>query len=198
MEPDIFNCINYLDAETRNRLNEWTLDNFDETVMMFFASRIEFESLVKGGVRVSDIEEKALSEFETQLHNYDLESVTESSATGVKPDQGFRSSFHEYSAQYQVPDFSREMDIEGIGTRTIELNTTPLSVTGMVSIWRDGLSTGFVAGGIFPSERYYVSDTVSLSGGEVGNGIDTSVEINLRLTPDRYRQNTVNLVESVK
>lgn len=138
--------------ELRERLNTWTLDNFDQTVMMFFASRIEFEGIIKSGVRVSDIEEQALDEFDTQLENHDLRSITTTSSTEEMPDLGFRSASHEYHAEYPVPNFSREMDIEGVGNRTIELETGPLSVTGLISIWRDGSATGYVAGGIYPSE----------------------------------------------
>lgn len=183
--------------ELRERLNSWTLDNFDQTVMMFFASRIEFEGVIKTGVRVSDIEEEAIDEFETQLENHNLRSITTASSTGEMPDLGFRSATHEYRAEYPVPNFSREMDIEGVGNRTIELETDPLSVTGLISIWRDGSATGYVAGGIYPAEPYRTSDTVSLSGGDVGKGIDTSVSVDLRLNPRQYRRELVDLIESV-
>lgn len=166
------------DQNLSNRLYVVTRGRLDETVMTFFASRLDIQGLLSGGVRVADIEDVALPEFEERLDDHGLENVRTVPLQEPHPDRGSRANTHEYAAEYPVQGLLD--DVEGTGA-SVELDDGPLEVTGLLTVWLDS-GVGYVAGGIFPAETYGTADA---------EGVD------LAFTPDQYRRDVVELVESV-
>lgn len=169
------------DRRLRDRLDVVTRGTLDRTMMLFFESRLDIEGLLSGGVGVADIEDVALPEFEERLDDHGLERVRTVPLGAPRPDLGARANTHEYAAEYPVDRLRRNGGLGGAPPRSGR-NDGPLAVTGLLSVWLGESGTGYVAGGLFPAAPYEM---------------ESAVGVDLELTPERYRRDAVDLIESV-
>jgi hypothetical protein len=178
------------DAALADEMSSKTLGRIEGTLAIFAASHIDFDpdlNNLPGGVGtkevVSEAETQARAQFERQMRNQGLENVEQVGEEEFTTDSGKSPGLATYSAEYPVGTI--ELDASG---ETFALEVDTIEVAGDLAVWNEG-DFVVVAGGAYPAENY--AETVSR---DLSAAISVTVDVDLGLTPDQYREEVRSLI----
>lgn len=184
----------YDDADLRAEIEEKTLGQASGQFATFFASRVTFDpdltSLPAGAGRkelLGQVESQSRAQFEARLKQAGLGPVEQVGTGSFDVASGASARLTEYEATYAFEGFSVDVGEEPI---TIEGGEIP--VAGHLAAWIASDSV-LVAGGAYPAANFAREVTESPSA-----AIDLSVDIDLGLTPDAYREELFGLMRRVE
>lgn len=185
----------YLDEGLSETLRERTMGTDFEELRMFFATRVEYAPAVDRlpfgvgrSVVVNRTESNARDRFKQRLQDAGLEEIERRETRRIDIADGPSTTLSLYDAVYPYDGF--EFDA---GNSAVSVAGEPVDVEGMLAAWydRDAGAT-FVAGAVNPAENYEkrVEHRVT-------DAVDLTLDIDLGLTPDAYREESLDLVRSV-
>jgi len=185
----------YEDMELRESLYEGTMGNFDATVRVFSAGKVNLDPSVDqlpfgvGQSKILDnIESNAKSEFKREMRNQDLQNVRETRSTQTEFNDGTDVRATRYAADFRYP--SMTVPLEGMDDITIEGGS--LRVGGLLAVWHNG-TDALIAGGAYPAEPF--EESIKR---EVTDLVTVTIDIDLQLEPQRYARELGNLIASVE
>lgn len=185
----------YDDEALRAEIREKTLDRVDGTMAMFAATRIGFSpnlADLPGGVATDEIvdrtEAAARSQFVSQMETAGLENVEQVDTGSLSVDTGEDARLTTFEAEFPFDG----VDFPVTDDRSISLSGSPIDVAGDLAVWPHDESV-LVAGGAYPAAN--VAETVTE---DLSDAITVTVEVDLGLRPDRYREEIRSLVGAVK
>ncbi|SHG67653.1 twin-arginine translocation signal domain-containing protein [Halobaculum gomorrense] len=184
----------YDDAALRAAVSEKTLGALDAPLSNVFASRIAFSPNLAEIPLESAREELAAragavarDQFESQLSSAGLTDISASDAGTLTVETGEDASLTEYSAAFSFDALS--FDVRG---ETVTVEGGSAAVEGLLASWiHDGGL--LIAGGAYPAESFARTVEQDLSG-----AITVTVDVDLGLTPDAYRDEVRGIVTHVE
>lgn len=189
----VASSVAYEDTALAASVREDTLGAIDATLALFTASRIDMAPAVDelGPVRdqvTGQIETSAREQLEAQLQAAGLTDVTQSTTGTLDVAGGAEARLTEYTATYPVEPI--EFPVQS-GT-SLTIDGADLNIAAVLAVWAaDG--NYLVAGGAYPAENFAQSTSQELS-----DAISVSVDVDLGLTPDAYREELLGLVTAVE
>ncbi|MGM0399280.1 MAG: hypothetical protein ACQEQY_09845 [Halobacteriota archaeon] len=185
----------YSDEALRETIKEKTLGRVDGAMAMFAATRIDFSpnlADLPGSVATDQIvdrsETAARSQFATQMENAGLENVGQVDTGSLTVDTGVDARLTTFEAEFPFDGVS----VPVTDDRSISLTGSPIDVAGDLAVWSHDGSV-LVAGGAYPATN--VNETVTE---ELSAAITVTVDVDLGLEPDRYREEVRSLVRAVE
>ncbi|MFC6786596.1 DUF6517 family protein [Halobaculum halobium] len=183
----------YDDAALRAEVSDKTMGALDAPLSNVFASRIAFSPNLADiplesaqeelAARAGDV---ARGQFESQLSSAGLTDIAASDAGTLTVATGEDASLTEYSAAFAFDSLS--FDVRG---ETVAIEGGSVAVEGLLASWvHDGGL--LIAGGAYPAEN--VVRTVDQ---ELSEAITVTVDVDLGLTPDAYREEVRGIVTRV-
>ncbi|UIO99694.1 DUF6517 family protein [Halobaculum sp. CBA1158] len=184
----------YDDAALRADVREKTLGALDAPLSNVFASRVAFSPNLADVPLESAREELAAragevarEQFESQLSSAGLTDVSASDGGTLTVETGEDATLTEYSAAFEFDAFSAEVRDE-----TVTVEGGSVAVDGLLASWvHDGGL--LIAGGAYPAEN--VARTAEE---ELSEAITVSIDVDLGLTPDAYREEVRGIVTRVE
>jgi hypothetical protein len=171
-----------------------TLGRIDGTLAIFAASHINFDpnlNNLPGGVGrkevISETETQARAQFEQQMRDQGLENVERVGEEEFTTDSGKSPGLATYRGEFPVGTI--EFDANG---ETFALDVGTIEVAGDLAVWNEG-DFVVVAGGAYPAESY--AETVD---NDLSNAINVTVDVDLGLTPDQYREEVRSLMAATR
>jgi len=186
----------FRNAQLEQRVRQETLGQFDSRIAMFFASHLDLRGVATIAASPDRLSGMVLPIVEEQMANSGIDEIQRVATASPIPSYPSSSTVVEYEGQFQTPKITKQVPIEDVGERTLEIPSDRLPMSGLVSVWKDDTGTAFAAGAVFPAGDFENSNTVSVTGGE-GEGIDLTVSIDLHFPVDELRQSAVEMMESV-
>lgn len=185
----------YGNQALRTEIKEKTLGEVDGQMAMFAATRIQFSpnlADLPGGIGTETIldqtESAARTQFVTQMEEAGLEDVEQVDTGTLAVDSGEDARLTNYEATFAVDEVQFPVsDDEGV-----TLPASAITVAGDLAVWKHGESV-LVSGGAYPAENVEQSVTEELS-----EAITVTVDVDLGLEPDRYREDVRGLVKAVE
>jgi hypothetical protein len=185
----------YADTELAAEIEEKTLGSLSTALSIFSASRVDFSPNIDdmpagiGQQELMDqVERNAKANFEARMAENGLEDISEDAERTIRVDTGERANLFEYSAVYPFEGISFQITEE----EAVDLEGTDLGVHGRLADWQHN-ETVLIAGGVYPAENYATTSDQSLS-----DAVDVTVDVDLGLTPNAYRQELLNLMKAVR
>lgn len=184
----------YDDAALRAAVSERTLGAIDAPLSNVFASRIAFSPnladipLESAREELADrAGEVARGQFESQLSSAGLTDVSGSDAGTLTVETGEEASLTEYGAAFEFDALS--FDVRG---EPVTIEEGSVAVEGLLASWiHDGGL--LIAGGAYPAENF--DRTVDR---DLSEAISVTVDVDLGLTPDAYREEVRGIVRRVE
>lgn len=185
----------YEDSRLRGELREGTMGQFDNTIRAFAASKINivpsFDELPLGigrGEIMDLIETQSIAQFENQLRQQGLSSVRQTDSGSIEVHGGNDADAFVFGAIFSqdIPAF------EGVNGRSIDFGRVNLPIQGMLAIWHDG-ENALVAGGAYPADNFTRSVDQDLT-----DMVEVTVSIDLGLDPAQYRDDLIDMIQSVR
>lgn len=182
------------DAALRQELQEKTLGAVDTQSAIYFSSRVstdpglgEVPDFSKDEVK-QRAETKAGEMFRARLSQYG-ENIQEQDVSDTPTiDAGAEASLTKYTASVPLPDFEYPIGDD----QTIAVDNDALALEGYLATWiHDGAV--FISGGIYPGENY----TREIQR-DVTDAVSVTVDVDLGLTPDAYKEELFGLITSTK
>lgn len=187
----------YENTKLRQEVKTKTLDSFDQTLAMSFASHIDLEGLATGLATPKKIASEIQPTLKSRMENAGIQNIRTVSVGNPRPQySNNNSTVREYLGEFEVPAFEQTAEING-EQRTIELSGGTLPVTGLLSVWKTKSGVAFAGGGAFPNTDYERSDRLSVTGKE-GDGIDVGIFVDLNLNPEQLREQIIDIAENIQ
>lgn len=177
----------------KKRLNELTLGNFDAEAFVFFATRIHFEGIGKH-LTPTMVDEKVVKQVEAEMRGMDVSNVRKT-GDGSMQFNGNSAKELRFAGSYVEKDIPFEVELPEKGKKTYRFERIEVPVNAVTALWKRN-DEMILAGGAFPSPRGGVVDSgkrLSVTGGK-RNGIDVTIELNLRFSPSEYREQAKQLI----
>lgn len=197
-----------LDQHTRTEVYEFsrlseevaekTLEQFKGDLGAFFASRVTFEGYASRLVDAERVADEGLEEMTAEMEAMGITDVQETDPTDPRPAVTNGQAVRETVGTYPVEDLSLETELPGNARQTFEIEGGEVPVRGVLAAWKTGRRTAYVAGGAYPDGNFARESLVSVTGDGRGDGIDVTVNVDLNLEPEAYREEIVGLVERVE
>lgn len=185
----------YVDEGLSETVRERTRGTGFEDLRTIHATRVEYSPVVDQlpfgigrGVVVNRTESNARDRFEGRLDAVGMETVERRTTRRIDLNDGPTTDLSIYDAVYPYDGF--EFDS---GDSAVSVAGDPVAVEGMLAAWYDReASATFVAGAVNPAEQY--ERTVER---QVSEAVDLTLDIDLDLTPQAYREESLELLRSV-
>lgn len=197
-----------LDQHTRTEVYEFarlseavaekTLEQFEGDLGAFFASRTTFEGYASRLVDAERVADEGLEEMTAEMEAMGITDVSEVDPSDPRPAAADGQVLREVVGTYPVEDISLETELPGDARQTFEVEGGEVPVRGVLAAWKTGRRTAYVAGGAYPDGSFARESAVSVTGDGHGDGIDVTVNVDLNLEPEAYREEIVGLVERVE
>lgn len=185
----------YSDTELRAAIKERTLGNVDTDLNVFFATRVDFnpniDNLPAGIGRaeiMNIVTENAKQGFRDQLTSAGLENVEETGTDTLTVDTGEEADLTTFAADFPFEGIALQVTPD----KAVRIPGTTIGIEGRMATWHHG-DFVLIAGGANPAETYAETINQSLS-----DGIDVTVDIDMKLAPKRYATEVTNLIKSVQ
>lgn len=186
--------VTYTDAELAASVKEKTLDRIEGDLSIFAASHINFSpdlnNMPADAGRKEVLKETELAareQFEDRMRNAGLENVAKTGEEEFQTDSGANASLTTYEAEFPVEEMTYET-----GGETLSFDVGTISVAGDLAVWNEG-DYVVVAGGAYPAENVAMTTTEDLS-----DAITVTVDIDLGLTTDAYREEVRGLIAATE
>ena len=187
--------LRFSDVGLRSEIDERTLGNLSDDLMVFFATRVNFNPNIDnlpagvGRAEIMDaITENANAGFREQLQAAGLQNISESGTGTVTVDTGEQAGLTRYSAEFPFEGIRFGVTDE----EAIQIPGRAIAIEGQMAVWHHG-DFALIAGGAYPAENFETTVTDSLS-----SAIDVTIDIDLNLTPKRYAQEVTSLLKGVQ
>lgn len=185
----------YVDQGLSETLRERTMGTGFEDLRTFFATRVEYSPAVDKlpfgvgrSVVVNRTESNARDRFEGRLGEAGLEDVERRETRRVDIHDGPTTDLALYDAVYPYDGFEFET-----GDSVVSVAGDPVAVEGMLATWYDlGEGATFVAGAVNPAENYRKRVERRIT-----EAVDLTLDVDLGLEPEAYREESLELVRSV-
>ena len=185
----------YTDEGLAEEMRERTLDTDVGDLRVFFASRIDYEpavdSLPFGFGRRLVLDATAVNardRFQSELAESGLEDVEHREKDSVRTHDGSSADLFAYDATYPFEGFEFQA-----GDSEIFVEGQSVAAEGLLAVWYSKpLQSTLVAGAVNPAENY--EQTVER---EITQAVDLTLDIDLGLEPDAYREESLDLIRSV-
>ncbi|KAB1187358.1 MULTISPECIES: DUF6517 family protein [Haloferax] len=189
-----FRTLVFEDIELATELKEKTLGQAEGQFSMFFATRVTLDpslatlpDAARGPV-VEQVETQAREQFESQLESAGLTDIEQASSGSLTVETGETARVTNYSAAFPFEGITFPLTEE----KQLEIDGKKLGVSGLLAVWEHDGSI-LIAGGAHPGENLDLGVTK-----EPTSAIEVSVDIDLGLTPDAYREELRSLVTAVE
>lgn len=186
--------LTFSDEALAAEVAEKTLDRIDGTLSIFAASHINFDpnlNNLPGGVGtkevISETEAQARQQFEQRMRDQGLENVERVGEEEFTTDSGRSPGLATYRGEFPVGTIQFEASGE-----TFTLDVDSIEVAGDLAVWNQGEYV-VVAGGAYPAENY--AETVD---NDLSDAISVTVDVDLGLTPDQYREEIRSLMAATR
>jgi len=187
--------LRYEDAELRRQVTDRTLGRIDTALSVFFASRVDFSpnlDNLPGGVGQAEIVEQvrqnAREQFESQMRSQGLTDIEETDTGSIDIDTGesadtdnLRTVFPFEGITFDVTD-----------SESVAIPAADIEIEGVLAVWHHG-DFVLVSGGASPAQNFQQGIETELS-----DGISVSIDVDLGLEPERYREEVRSLVAGVE
>ncbi|WP_416841214.1 hypothetical protein [Haloferax sp. DFSO52] len=189
-----FRTLVFEDEALATELKEKTLGQAEGQFSMFFATRVTLDpSLAQIPDAVLDpvveqVESQARSQYEAQLESAGLVDIEQQSSGSLTVETGENARVTNYSAAFPFEGITFPLSDE----KQIDIEGKNLGVSGLLAVWEHDGSI-LIAGGAHPGENLDLGVTK-----EPTSAIEVSVDIDLGLTPDAYRDELRSLVKAVE
>ena len=183
----------YADAVLREQVRTDTLGTVDTDLALFSATRVDIAPAVDelGPVQsevAGEIRDHAVSQLRQQLDAAGIQGLEETGTDTLSVAGGHEADLVELQGTYPVSDITFPVQ-EGT-TITIEGGALPIEAP--LAVWAaDG--NYLIAGGAYPAGNFTRETESTLS-----DAISVSVDVDLGLTPDAYREELLGLVTAVR
>lgn len=185
----------YSDTALRAAIKDRTLGNVDTDLNVFFATRVDFnpniDNLPAGVGRaeiMNIIAQNAKQGFRDQLEAAGLENVEETGSGSLTVDTGEEADLTTFAADFPFEGIALQVTPD----KAVRVPGTAIGIEGRMATWHHG-DFALIAGGANPAENYAETIEQSLS-----DGIDVTVDIDMKLAPRRYATEVTNLIKSVR
>ncbi|AFK19686.1 hypothetical protein E6P09_01725 [Haloferax mediterranei ATCC 33500] len=189
-----FETLVYEDTALAAEIKEQTLGQAEGQFFLFFATRVTLEPSLSNipkaarGTVVDQIETQARTQYEAQLKDVGVTNVEQSGTGSMTVDTGDSARVTEYAATIPFESITFPFTEE----KKFEIEGREVDVSGLLAVWEhDG--TVLVAGGAYPGENFELDVTK-----EPTDAISVSVDIDLGLTPDAYREELRSIIKAVE
>jgi hypothetical protein len=184
----------YEDTALRTEIEEKTLGQASTQFATFFATRVTFDpditSLPAGAGRrqlLDQVESQSRDAFRSRLSEAGLSPVERTGTGTLEVASGASARLTDYEASYTFEGFS-----VGFGDATIAIEGGEIPVAGHLAAWIANDSV-LVAGGAYPAANFAREATQSPTA-----AITVTVDIDLGLRPDAYREELFGLMRRVE
>jgi len=185
----------YEDRALADEISAETLGEVTGEMSSFFATAVTFDpdltSLPSGVGRdrlLDRTETNARAEFEAQLEAAGLTGVERTGTGEFEVATGETARRTDYEATFSFEGFA--FDVTDDERITVEGGEIP--VEGYLAVWHHDAAV-LVAGGAFPAANYASSTTQELT-----DAVTVTVDVDLGLTPDAYREELSGLIRRVR
>lgn len=185
----------YSDAALAAAIEEKTLGQVSGEMSSFFATRVTFDpnlAGLPGGVGQSEIvdqtEQSARETFKKRLRDAGLENVSKDGEGTFEVATGEQARRTDYTAEFVFDDITFPVSED----ETIEVEGGALEVQGVLAVWPHDDAV-LVSGGAFPAanfERHVEKDLTE--------AVHVSVDVDMGLTPEEYREELLGLIRQVE
>jgi hypothetical protein len=186
--------VTYTDTALSASLREKTLDRIDATLAIFAASHINFSpdlnnlpAAVGRKEVLNRTETQAKAQFEQQMRDQGLENVEQQGEAEFTTDSGKSPGVTQFTAEYPVGSIQYDT-----GEETFTLDVGSLDVAGDLAVWNEG-DYVVVAGGAYPNQNFAETTEKDLS-----EAITVTLDVDLGLTPDAYREEARELMAATR
>lgn len=185
----------YEDVALRDSVRSKTLGQVQGKFAIFAATRVDISPSLDdlpagvGQAQILDrVEASARDGFRARMQEAGLTNVARESTGSLTVDTGEDARHTAYSAEFAFDPFSFPVTED----RTITVEGDALAVGGDLAVWKHG-DFVLVAGGAYPGQNFSRSIERDLT-----EAITVSVDIDLGMTPDAYREEVRGLVTGVE
>lgn len=188
----VASSVTYTDRELREQVSTDTLGTLDTDLSLFSATRVDMAPAVDelGPIQSevkTRIRDNAESELRTRMQAAGITDIEQTDTGSMEVVGGETAALTELAGVFPVADI--EFPVRE-GT-TITIDGTDLRVEAVLAVWAaDG--NYLVAGGAYPAENFSQVTEADLS-----DAISVTVDVDLGLTPDTYRDELLELVTKV-
>jgi len=187
--------LTYEDQDLRASIREKTLNRVDGQMALFSATRIHFSpnlADLPGDVATGTIVDRtaaaARSQFEAQMADAGLESVQQADSGTLSIETGQEAELTTYEAEFPFESVTFPVTEE----QSVTVPGAAIAVAGDLAVWSHGDSV-LVAGGAYPAANLTETITEHLS-----SAISVTVDVDLGLEPERYREEVRSLIGGVE
>ncbi|MFB6106659.1 MAG: hypothetical protein ABEJ70_06770 [Halobacteriaceae archaeon] len=187
--------LSFEDVALRRSVREKTLGAIDSTLAMLSATHVDFSpdlNNLPANVGRKEVleatEDAARDQFVAQMEDAGLADVQQTGTGTMAVDTGETASTTTYGATFPVEDFGFDV---AEGAR-VTVPGGAVAVEGLLAVWNHG-DYVLVAGGAAPAESFERHVTEDLS-----DAITVTVDVELGLTPDAYREEIRRIVQGVR
>lgn len=187
--------LRYEDAALRQRVADRTLGEVDTALSVFFASRVDFSpnlDNLPGGVGqaeiVDQVRQNAREQFETQMRNQGLTDIEQTGTGSIEIDTGETADTDNLQAVFPFEGISFDVT----DTESVAIPAADIEIEAVLAVWHHG-DFVLVSGGAYPAQNFAREIENELS-----EGISVSVDVDLGLEPQRYREEVRSLVAGVE
>ncbi|WP_254271704.1 hypothetical protein [Haloarcula marina] len=187
--------LQFQDAALRQQVSDRTLGQVETSLAVWFASRIDFspnlDNLPAGAGQaeiVDQVRANAREQFEQQMRNQGLTDIRETGSGTLDIDTGETAETVELSAVYPFEGVTFDIT----DSESVEIPAEDIGIGAVLAVWHHG-DYVLVSGGAFPAQNF--AETIE---SELTNGIAVSVDVDLGLTPDAYREEVRSLTAGVQ
>lgn len=185
----------YVDEALSRELRRETLGTEIDDMRIFFATRIDYDPAVDDlpfglgrGVVLNATRSNARERFETEMADSGLETIERRDTRTLDVDGGPEADLFVYDAAYPFDAFEFEA-----GGTTVTVDGDAVAVEGLLAVWYSRRSgAALVTGAVNPAENY--ERTVER---ELTQAVDLTLDVDLGLRPDSYREESLGLMQSV-
>ena len=183
----------YADAALREQVRTDTLGTVDTDLALFSATRVDIAPAVDelGPVQsevTGRIREHAVTQLRERLEAAGISDVEETGTDTLSVAGGHEADLVELRGSYPISDITFPVK-EGT---TITIEGGDLQIAALLAVWAaDG--NYLIAGGAYPAENFTRETESALS-----EAISVTVDVDLGLTPEAYREELLGLVTAVR
>lgn len=185
----------YEDEALAQEIAEKSLNQVEGTLAQFFATRVTTDpniTGIPGGIGrdeiVAQVRDQTESAFAGRLEAAGLTGVEKTGEAELEVATGETAQRSDFEARFTVGNLSFPVTED----RAITIEGTELLVEGIFAVWIHDDAI-LVSGGAFPAENFQRSVDEQLSA-----AIDVSVDIDMGLTPEAYREEVLGLIRRVE
>ncbi|MFB6072615.1 MAG: twin-arginine translocation signal domain-containing protein [Halobacterium sp.] len=186
--------LTFSDQRLAQSITEKTLGQIDGTMAIYAASHINFSpdlnnlpAAVGREEVVNRAEKQAKDQFKQRMRDKGLTNVRETGEEPFQTDSGKSPGLTTFSAEFPVGTLTYDA-----GGESFEIEVGSIAVAGDLAVWNED-DYVVVAGGAYPAENYAKTTKKQLS-----EAITVTVDIDLGLTPQQYKQEVRNLMAATR